>query len=53
MGQVNFDGEDVIQKELKHRTYITRSDLGFYIFTIWKCLGRSEGGLPEQQALVV
>lgn len=34
MGQVNFDGEDVIQKELKHRTYITRSDLGFYILTM-------------------
>ena len=33
MGQVNFDG-DVIQKELKHRTYITRSDLGFYILTM-------------------
>lgn len=34
MGQVNFVGEDAIQKDLNHRTHLKRSDLGFCIFTM-------------------
>ena len=34
MGQVNFDGQDAIQKGLNPRLHLRRSDLGFCIFIL-------------------